>query len=31
MLITLIQKEIMHHILSARFVALLVMCILLIH
>ena len=30
MLITLIQKEIMHHILSARFVALLVMCILLI-
>ncbi len=30
MLITLIRKEIMHHILSARFVALLVMCILLI-
>ena len=27
---TLIQKEIMHHILSARFVALLVMCLLLI-
>ena len=30
MLMTLIQKEIMHHILSARFVALLVMCLLLI-
>ena len=30
MLMTLIQKEIMHHILSVRFVALLVMCILLI-
>ena len=30
MLIILIQKEIIHHILSARFVALLVMCILLI-
>ena len=30
MLITLIQKEIMHHILSARFVALLLMCVLLI-
>ena len=30
MLSTLIQKEMMHHILSARFVALLVMCILLI-
>ena len=30
MLITLIQKEMTHHILSARFVALLVMCILLI-
>ena len=30
MLTTLIQKEIMHHILSARFVALLVMCLLLI-
>lgn len=30
MLITLIQKEIMHHILSVRFVALLLMCILLI-
>jgi len=30
MLITLIQKEMMHHILSARFVALLLMCILLI-
>lgn len=30
MLITLIQKEVMHHILSARFVSLLVMCILLI-
>ena len=30
MLITLIQKEMMHHILSARFVALLVMCVLLI-
>ncbi len=30
MLITLIQKEIMHHILSVRFVALLLMCVLLI-
>ena len=30
MLITLIQKEVMHHILSARFVSLLVMCVLLI-
>ena len=30
MLITLIQKEIMHHILSVRFVALLLMCALLI-
>ena len=30
MLMTLIQKEIMHHILSVRFVALLVMCVLLI-
>ena len=30
MLITLIQKEMMHHILSARFIALLVMCALLI-
>ena len=30
MLITLIQKEVMHHILSARFIALLVMCVLLI-
>ena len=30
MLMTLIQKEIMHHILSIRFVALLVMCVLLI-
>ena len=30
MLITLIQKEMMHHILSARFVALLLMCVLLI-
>ena len=30
MLRTLIQKEIMHHILSIRFVALLVMCVLLI-
>ena len=30
MLITLIQKEMMHHVLSARFVALLVMCVLLI-
>ena len=30
MLITLIQKEIMHHVLSARFVALLLMCVLLI-
>ena len=30
MLLTLIQKEIMHHILSARFVALLLMCLLLV-
>ena len=30
MLITLIQKEMMHHVLSVRFVALLVMCLLLI-
>ena len=30
MLMTLIQKEIMHHILSVRFVALLLMCALLI-
>ena len=30
MLITLIQKEMMHHILSIRFVALLLMCVLLI-
>ena len=30
MLMTLIQKEILHHILSARFVVLLLMCILLI-
>ena len=30
MLITLIQKEMMHHILSIRFVALLVMCLLLV-
>ena len=30
MLITLIQKEMTHHILSARFVALLLMCVLLI-
>ena len=30
MLLTLIQKEIMHHILSVRFVALLLMCVLLI-
>ena len=30
MLTTLIQKEIMHHILSVRFVALLLMCALLI-
>ena len=30
MLMTLIQKEVMHHILSARFIALLVMCALLI-
>ena len=30
MLLTLIQKEMMHHILSARFVALLLMCLLLI-
>ena len=30
MLITLIQKEILHHIMSVRFVALLVMCLLLI-
>ena len=30
MLITMIQKEIMHHILSVRFVALLLMCLLLV-
>ena len=30
MLLTLIRKEMMHHILSARFVALLVMCLLLV-
>ncbi|MDE0681271.1 MAG: hypothetical protein OXI63_00030 [Candidatus Poribacteria bacterium] len=30
MLTTLIQKEMMHHILSVRFVALLVMCLLLV-
>ena len=30
MLITMIQKEVMHHILSVRFVALLLMCLLLI-
>ena len=30
MLMTLIQKEIMHHVLSVRFVALLLMCLLLI-
>ena len=30
MLLTLIQKEVMHHILSVRFVALLVMCLLLV-
>ena len=30
MLITLIQKEIMHHLLSVRFVALILMCLLLI-
>ena len=30
MLVTLIQKEIMHHILSVRFVALLLMCLLLV-
>ena len=30
MLLTLIRKEIMHHILSVRFVALLVMCLLLV-
>ncbi len=30
MLVTLIQKEMMHHILSVRFVALLLMCLLLI-
>ena len=30
MLLTLIQKEMMHHVLSVRFVALLLMCILLI-
>ncbi len=30
MLLTLIQKEIMHHILSVRFVALLLMCLLLV-
>ena len=30
MLMTLIQKEIMHHVLSVRFIALLVMCLLLV-
>ncbi len=30
MLLTLIQKEIMHHVLSVRFIALLLMCLLLI-
>ena len=30
MLLTLIQKEMMHHILSVRFIALLVMCLLLV-
>ena len=30
MLLTLIQKEMMHHVLSVRFVALLLMCVLLI-
>ena len=30
MLMTLIQKEMMHHILSVRFIALLLMCALLI-
>ena len=30
MLMTLIQKEMMHHILSVRFVMLLVMCLLLV-
>ena len=30
MLMTMIQKEVMHHILSVRFVALLVMCLLLV-
>ena len=30
MLMTLIQKEIMHHVLSVRFIALLLMCVLLI-
>ena len=30
MLMTLIQKEVMHHILSVRFIALLVMCLLLV-
>ena len=30
MLMTLIQKEIMHHLLSVRFVALLLMCLLLV-
>ena len=30
MLMTLVQKEMMHHILSVRFVALLLMCLLLI-
>ena len=30
MLMTLIQKEMMHHILSVRFVALLLMCLLLV-
>ena len=30
MLMTMVQKEIMHHILSVRFVALLLMCLLLV-
>ena len=30
MFLTLIQKEMMHHILSVRFVSLLLMCLLLI-
>ena len=30
MLMTLIQKEIMHHLLSVRFIALLLMCLLLV-